>query len=673
MIYRSDGKPFHGPRKDFQAFNRRKGRMQRIAFGDRFVQIGNWRFADYDGAHFSIASADKFKTAMLFRSDGRPFSGPRVDYQAFDRPIGKPRRITFGAKFIQIGNFRLADIDGKHFSFASRDKKRTAQIMRSDGYVFAGPRRDYQAFNRRSKPFKITFFRGARRAGCRKKPKRRPRRKVRPRRRRRRTASRCCPKGRLLPGCTVALHSRVHNRFVRLNSAAGMDMSPRRAWYKMPKTWRWEWFKVVNAGNGQIALHSKAHNRFARMNKRGFMDASASQFANSLSKKWTRERFTVVSAGNGEIALHNKAQNRYVRMSKMKMDVSPPRPSRFLPTVWTWERFRIVQRGRCKTKRKRKVPKKKRKVPKRKRCPRGCRTSWGQRDDPTVNLRQFIKAGRGDFTVKLVFKLKRRSFTSAAVVFSGGNRVGLDPFYTSRSPGGFGSWRVRRQYRRGPRPTRWHCLVLRRRVGKLSGFLNGRFIFSRPMTDNVWFVDLAAVRNVMWVKDFVLKKGWHAGLSCKPRCGLKLGLLQTSTRNSQELSAPSGDLQWTVNMLSTNAEGDKSYKVVNLMGSSKEGFLLTPPDMKLQEERRRSGLDAEVAAAEAVLGSSKVSALGGSWSLPGEELGSSLNRRRENQVQAQPTAEEKFSFPHHASAGNDGSVHGRLLLRAVRHRSDPLA
>lgn len=432
---------------------------------------------------------------------------------------------------------------------------------------------------------------------------------------------------------------------------------------------------MVNAGNGQIALHSRSHNRFARMNSRGAMVGSPSQFAHKLSRKWTWERFTVVSAGNGEIALHNKVHNRFVRMTRnAKIGVSPRKPAQFLPKSWTWERFRIVQSGRCKI-RKRKVPKRK-KVRRRRRrihrkrrsCPRGCRAA---RKDPTVNLRQFIKAGKGDFTVKLIFKLKRRSFTSAAIVFSGGNRVGLDPLYTSRSAGGWGSWRARRQYGRGPRPMLWHCLVLRRKMGKVSGFLNGRFIFSRPMTDTVSFVDLAAVRNVMWVKDFVLKRGWHAGLSCRPGCGLKLGgLLQTSTRNAQGLPAPVGSLLWRVNLLSTDSEGKERHHAVKLIGSSREGFLLAPLDKELHERRQRPGLEAEVAAAKAVLRPSTSSSLDRPIHRREKAQDSKLKGHQDHAVHVQPSAKESVHSSQQVLPGIRGKKHRRLLLRSARPLSD---
>merc|ERR1719379_119936 len=127
-----------------------------------------------------------------------------------------------------------------------------------------------------------------------------------------------------------------------------MEASAEQAARTMPKGWIWERFKIVNAGNGQIALHSKVHNRFVRMNKNGRMDTSPGK-RSKLPRGWAWERFTVVKAGNGEIALHSKVHNRFVRMNnRADMDAGPRRSVRHLPRGWTWERFTVLQFDRRK-------------------------------------------------------------------------------------------------------------------------------------------------------------------------------------------------------------------------------------------------------------------------------------------------------------------------------------
>ena len=53
---------------------------------DRFVQIGNFRVGDVDGQHFSVAHVGG-KTMQIFRSDGTLHPGPRSDYTTVGRPM----------------------------------------------------------------------------------------------------------------------------------------------------------------------------------------------------------------------------------------------------------------------------------------------------------------------------------------------------------------------------------------------------------------------------------------------------------------------------------------------------------------------------------------------------------------------------------------------------------
>jgi hypothetical protein len=113
-----------------------------VQFGDRFVQIGEWRFADIDGRHFSMAHKSG-KTAQIYRSDGTLHPGPRNDFhsRARSRDNSAPG-ISFGDRFIQIGKWRICDFDGVHASICTTSGK-TAQIYKSDGTVHPGPRNDY--------------------------------------------------------------------------------------------------------------------------------------------------------------------------------------------------------------------------------------------------------------------------------------------------------------------------------------------------------------------------------------------------------------------------------------------------------------------------------------------------------------------------------------------------
>ncbi|CAE7184637.1 unnamed protein product [Symbiodinium microadriaticum] len=118
------------------------------AWGDRFVQLGEFRLAAIDGNHFSVSHSRRV-TAMIFRGDGELFPGPTAAYHAWDRLIGFPHGVTFGRNFVQIGNFRLADIDGNHLT-VSHISGGTAVIFRGDGHIFNGPwpTADYNAWSK---------------------------------------------------------------------------------------------------------------------------------------------------------------------------------------------------------------------------------------------------------------------------------------------------------------------------------------------------------------------------------------------------------------------------------------------------------------------------------------------------------------------------------------------
>ncbi|CAE7614633.1 unnamed protein product [Symbiodinium microadriaticum] len=117
------------------------------AWGDRFVQLGDWRLAAIDANHFSISHRDGW-TAQIFRSDGTLHPGPRTDFSSWDRPVGFPHGITFGKNFVQIGSFRLAAMDDNHLT-VSHSSGNTAQIFRSDATVHPGPRTDWNAWKER--------------------------------------------------------------------------------------------------------------------------------------------------------------------------------------------------------------------------------------------------------------------------------------------------------------------------------------------------------------------------------------------------------------------------------------------------------------------------------------------------------------------------------------------
>jgi len=146
----------------------------------------------------------------------------------------------------------------------------------------------------------------------------------------------------LVPGSIVAFHCKTHNRFLRMNNNADMDISGTMDVDKFPGPWTWERFTVVDVGNGQVALHSPIWNRFVQLAHTGDAEASAERDANHLPSNWHGARFAVVPAGNDEFALHNPHYNRFLRMTDTTVIDSVSCDAGALPDGHIWERFKIV-------------------------------------------------------------------------------------------------------------------------------------------------------------------------------------------------------------------------------------------------------------------------------------------------------------------------------------------
>lgn len=171
QIYRADGTTHSGPRDDYTLQSRHPvawtcQSLEEIAhgacnldfgtFGDRFIQLGEWRLADIDGNHFSISHKDGY-TAQIFHAAGTLHPGPRHDFGSWHRPLGYPYGIAFGRGFVQIGRFRLGQVDGTHLSISSQSGQ-TAQIFNAQGTLHPGPRTDFGLWGRSVGPAtRITF------------------------------------------------------------------------------------------------------------------------------------------------------------------------------------------------------------------------------------------------------------------------------------------------------------------------------------------------------------------------------------------------------------------------------------------------------------------------------------------------------------------------------------
>lgn len=148
-VWNSDGSVVPGPRTDSGAFRRSLSALipSTLAFGDRFVELGPWRLGTVDD-DFVVAFSGR-TTAQIIRANGTVTSGPLTTAPIFDRQVGQASGIAFGDRFIQIGKYRLGAADDNHFSI-SHESGTTAQIFRSDGNVFLGPRSDFSTWTRQS-------------------------------------------------------------------------------------------------------------------------------------------------------------------------------------------------------------------------------------------------------------------------------------------------------------------------------------------------------------------------------------------------------------------------------------------------------------------------------------------------------------------------------------------
>ena len=80
------------------------GLHQISLYGNRLIQIGAWRLGEVDGSHASLAHKDE---------------GPPPDFSTWTRSAGSPHGILFGDRLILIGAWRLGEVDGSRRNRAS--------------------------------------------------------------------------------------------------------------------------------------------------------------------------------------------------------------------------------------------------------------------------------------------------------------------------------------------------------------------------------------------------------------------------------------------------------------------------------------------------------------------------------------------------------------------------
>ena len=92
-----------------------------------------WRLGEVSKDKLSI-SHKSGHTAYVWQKNGHVLGGPRTDNNLFNRlTTTEPTGVTFGDRFVQIGHFRIGDVDGWHFSISHVNSGLTAQIFTGDG------------------------------------------------------------------------------------------------------------------------------------------------------------------------------------------------------------------------------------------------------------------------------------------------------------------------------------------------------------------------------------------------------------------------------------------------------------------------------------------------------------------------------------------------------------
>eukprot|EP01083_Nonionella_stella_P029639 81541_1 len=80
--------------------------------GDGWIELGDFRMGQVDDAHFSFSHRVNRKTIVIFRKDGTIHPGPRTDFGLFDRAYVKGlRNVTYGDGWIQLSDWRIGVCD----------------------------------------------------------------------------------------------------------------------------------------------------------------------------------------------------------------------------------------------------------------------------------------------------------------------------------------------------------------------------------------------------------------------------------------------------------------------------------------------------------------------------------------------------------------------------------
>ncbi|CAE7940929.1 UVR8 [Symbiodinium sp. KB8] len=135
-----------------------------LKFGDRFIQIGDFRLGADEGQGYDsvILTHRHFDVIQFWNHNGGLVPGANVGARhhhrgrdIWARPVGPPRGVSFGDRFVQIGNYRFGAFDGHHFTVAHKDGVIAELFTGYDGLQHNGPIAKWTTFGRPMRQCKV--------------------------------------------------------------------------------------------------------------------------------------------------------------------------------------------------------------------------------------------------------------------------------------------------------------------------------------------------------------------------------------------------------------------------------------------------------------------------------------------------------------------------------------
>lgn len=130
-----------------------------INYGDKAVQIGSWRIREIDSTHLSISN-ENGSTPRIYVSDGTVLINNN-EYSGYKSSLGAGSCAFLTSTYLQIGDWRIGYDGHYHLSVSHYVSRTTSMIYGLGGIRSPGPRNDYDAWT-----YSGTFVEGTT-TGCR--------------------------------------------------------------------------------------------------------------------------------------------------------------------------------------------------------------------------------------------------------------------------------------------------------------------------------------------------------------------------------------------------------------------------------------------------------------------------------------------------------------------------